>query len=156
MIHHPLWKEFDVFRREMENVIRGLGDFPVEGSPFASWVKEMHQPDIRVHQDKEAVHIEAVIPGVDPDHLALSIEDKTLTLSGEKPGWAGSNDNDKPDEGDVCHHKERTAGAFKREVALPVSVDADQATAEYKHGVLRVTLPKADWHQPKSIHITAA
>ncbi len=154
MIQHAMWKEFDTFRREMENVIQGLGDFPVNGSPFASWAKEMHNPDIRVHQDQDAVHVEAVVPGVDPQYLSLSIEGKTLTLSGEKPSQAQS--NDQPDDDEVCHHKERTAGAFKREVSLPVSVDADQATAEYKHGVLRVTLPKANRHQPKSIHITAA
>ncbi len=154
MIQHTMWKEFDTFRREMENVIRGLGDLPVEGAPFASWARGERHSDIRVHQDQEAVHVEAILPGVDPDHLALSIEDKILTVSGEKPSWAGS--NDPLDEGDVCHHKERSTGAFKREVVLPVSVEADQATAEYKHGVLRVTLPKANRQQAKSIHISAA
>ncbi len=154
MIQNTMWKEFDIFRREMENVLQGLGDLPVNGSPFASWPKGTYHPDIRVQQDQDAVYVEAVVPGVDPDQLSLSIEDKTLVLSGEKPSWHSHQDD--TDDGEVYRHKERTAGAFKREVTLPVSVDADQATAEYKHGVLRVTLPKANRHQPKSIHITAA
>lgn len=155
MIQHAMWKEIDNFRREMENVFQGLSDSPVNGSPFARWTRETHYPDIRVHQDEGAIKVEAVVPGVDPDSLSLSIEDNTVILAGEKPSWAEPQkaSENGSDDGEVFHRKERAEGAFKRSIPLPVKVDADQTTAEYTHGVLRITLPKADRRHPVKIDV---
>ncbi|ETW93143.1 MAG: hypothetical protein ETSY1_40530 [Candidatus Entotheonella factor] len=144
MIQHAIWKELDNVRREMENAMHGWSDFPVNGSPFAHWVRGMGYPNIRVHQDEESVKVEAVIPGVDPDSLALSIEDKTLILSGDKPSWAGS---------EKSEVNGKAEGSFKRSVELPVKVDADQATAEYVHGVLSITMPKAQEAKARKIEV---
>jgi HSP20 family protein len=85
-----MWKAFDNFRREMENMIHGWNEFPVSRVPFTHWAREVYYPKVRVYQDENAVKVEAVIPGVEPETLALSIEDNILILSGDKPGWAGS------------------------------------------------------------------
>jgi HSP20 family protein len=151
-----MWKEFDNFCREVENVFHGWNDMSANESPFAHWAREFYYPHIQVYQDEDAVKVEAAIPGVEPDSLALSIEDNTLILSGDKPRWAGSkqpetNGNDK-DEG--FHRKERPEGSFKRSIALPVKVDADQITAEYVHGVLRITMPKAEAAKARKIEVT--
>ncbi len=156
MIQHTMWKEFDNFCREMENVIQGLSDFPASGSPFAHWAREAHYPNIRVHQDEDAVKVEVVIPGVDPESLALSVEDNTLIVSGEKPRWAGSEKTEENGNDEVLHRKERPEGSFKRSIALPVKVDADRTTAEYVHGVLRITLPKAEVAKARKIEVAVA
>ncbi len=144
MIQHPMWKEFDNFRREMANVIQGLSDVSADGSPFVHWAKESHYPNIRVDQDEDAVRVEAVIPGVDPDSLALSIEEQTLILSGDQPKRGG------PEKTGPNGH---AADTFKRSISLPVKVDADQATASYLHGVLRITMPKAEAARARKIEV---
>lgn len=156
MIQHRMWKEFDNFRRELENVVHGWNDVGANGLPFAHWAREFYYPNIRVYQDEDTVKVEAAIPGVEPESLALSIEDNALILSGNKPRWAGSEKTEVSGDGDdaVYYRKERPEGSFKRSVALPVKVDADQTTAEYVHGVLRITMPKAEAAKAQKIEVT--
>jgi HSP20 family protein len=148
MIQHAMWKEFDKFRRDMENVIHGLSDLPAKGSPFAHWAREAEYPDIRVYQDQDVVTAEAVVPGVDPKSLALSIEDNTLILSGDKPRWAG------PEKTDPNGKGEGNVEVFRRSIPLPVKVDVNQTAAEYVHGVLRITMPKAEAAKARKIEVT--
>ena len=155
MIQHTMWKEIDHFCREMENVMQGLGGWPLKGAPFAGWAKTAYDPDFRVYQDEDAVKVEVDIPGVAPDSLALSVEDNTLIISGDKPGWTGeaktaANDNSRSEGADGQTQPETT---FKRSIELPVKVDADLTTAEYVHGVLRVTLPKAAAAKARKIDV---
>lgn len=146
MIKHAMWKEFENVCREMENVFHGLSEVPGKESRFAHWAKEAYYPDIRIHQDEDVVVAEAVIPGVDPESIALSIEDKTLILSGNKPKWTGAEKQEANGHG----HSENV---FKRSVELPVKVDVDQTTAEYVHGILRITLPKAQAAKARKIEV---
>ena len=156
MIPHKMWKEFDNFRRELENVMQGWNDVGAKGFPFVHAAREFYYPHIRVYQDEDAVKVEAVIPGVEPGSLALSIEDNTLILSGDKPRWGGSEKTEANGDGDDdgCSRKEWPEGSFKRSIALPVKVDADQTTAEYVHGVLRITMPKAATAKARKIEVT--
>jgi HSP20 family protein len=153
MIQHKMWEEFDNFRREMENVIHGWSHFPPNGSPFTHWARDAYNPHIRVYQDEDVVKVEAVIPGVNPESLALTIEDHTLILCGDKPRWAGSKNDGSNGDNDVFHSKERLEGTFKRSIALPVQVDADRTTAEYVHGVLRIAMPRAEATKPRKIEV---
>jgi len=153
MIQHAMWKEFDHFRREIENVMHGLGEWPLKGVPFVHWANGAYDPAIRVSQDDEAVKVEADIPGVKPDSLVLSIEDNTLILSGDKPNWAGSAKTAANGNGEGAQSQERPEDTFKWSIALPVKVDADQATAEYVHGVLRITMPKAAAARARKIEV---
>jgi HSP20 family protein len=89
-------------------------------------------------------------PGIDPASFNLAIVRKVLTLSGEKRRHP---ENVKPE---AFHRSERAVGKFVRTIELPVEVDANQVKAEYKHGLLTVTMPKAAAAKPKQIHITVA
>ena len=71
-----------------------------------------------------------------------------MTISGEKRRHP---ENIKPE---AFHRSERSAGKFVRTVELPVEVNADQVKAEYKHGILVVTLPKAETAKPKQISVS--
>jgi HSP20 family protein len=156
MIQHKIWQEFDNFRRELENVMQGWDDVGANGLPFAQWARELSYPHIRVYQDEDAVKVEAAIPGVEPVSLALSIEDNTLILSGNKLRWAEAQKTEASGDGDdeAGYRKARPEGSFKRSIALPVKVDADQTTAEYVHGVLRITMPKAEAAKARKIEVT--
>jgi HSP20 family protein len=82
-----------------------------------------------------------------PDAINLNVTDGQLTLSGEKPVLG------RDIRADAYHRNERTAGRFVRTIALPSAVDRDNTKAEYRNGILTVTLPKAESAKPKRIEV---
>ncbi len=152
MIQGTMWQELDGFRREMESIFNGLASTSYSTSPLAKIFSESnsYHPDLHVREDDEAVYVEAAVPGVDPQSLDISIEHNTLTLSGEKSRFVESDDTE------VFRRQERSAGQFARTLNLPSEIDPEQVSAECTHGVLRVTLPKAEKAKPKRIIINTA
>ena len=107
-------------------------------------------PLVNLHEDKEALYVEALAPGADPNSLNLSVVRNTLTLTGEKRSVL---DGVKPE---AFHRNERAAGRFVRTIELPVEVDEGGVRADYKNGLLLVTLPKAERAKPRQINIQVA
>jgi HSP20 family protein len=85
---------------------------------------------------------------VDPESINLAVIRNVLTVSGEKRRHP---EDIKPE---ALHRSERAAGKFVRTIELPVEVDADHVKAEYKHGILMMTLPKAETAKPKQISVS--
>jgi HSP20 family protein len=117
----------------------GWGDRPA--SAVALW-----GPPLDVEETDKEVHVRAEIPGVTADDLQLSISGNALVISGEKK------ESQERREGDYVY-QERHFGSFRREVPLPTAVDADDVKAEYKDGVLSVTLKKSQEALPKRIQV---
>ena len=91
-------------------------------------------PAVEVHQDDDKVEITAELPGVREADIDLTVEDGVLTLRGEK----------RTARTDEQHgYSERSYGSFERRIALPANVDEDRCTAEFRDGVLTVTLPRS-------------
>jgi HSP20 family protein len=91
-------------------------------------------------------HIEADLPGVDPDSLDVTVEHGTLTIRADRaPHYA--------DSGQVLS-AERPQGSFTRRLTLGEGVDADNLTASYADGVLHVTIPASPKAQPRRIEVT--
>jgi HSP20 family protein len=88
-------------------------------------------------------------PGIDPKSLDLSVLQGALTIRGEKPGLAQVT-------ADAYHRNERAAGRFTRTIELPLDVDATRVQAEYRHGLLVVTMPKSEAAKPKQIQVSMA
>lgn len=93
--------------------------------------------------------IKAEIPGMNRDAIDITVENFTLTIRGEK-----TTGQDIKDE--QFHRVERSYGAFTRSFALPHTVDANKVQAEYKDGVLTVTLPLREEAKPKQIKVSVA
>jgi HSP20 family protein len=93
-------------------------------------------------------HVTAELPGLVLDNINLEISDGILTLSGEKKTEkeAGEDSN--------YHMMERSYGFFKRSFSLPPSVEEDKIKAEFKKGVLHVSMPKSDKAQQKQRKIS--
>jgi HSP20 family protein len=104
---------------------------------------------VNLHEDEGHLYVEALAPGVDPKTLDLSVAHGTLTIKGEKPGLAQVS-------AEAYHRNERAAGRFTRTLELPVDVDAGRVTADYKNGLLLVTLPKSEAARPKQIPVKVA
>jgi len=101
---------------------------------------------IDVYQDEHSVYILAPIAGVKSNEVDISITDEVVTVRGERtPGH---------DAADERHFtKECYWGPFSRSYVLPIAVNADQAKAVLKDGLLRITIPKDDKVKTKSIKI---
>jgi HSP20 family protein len=103
-------------------------------------------PAVNVWADDQAVHVEVDLPGVDPEKLDISVtEGNRLTVQGERAEVKLPNA--------VWHRQERGHGTFVRELTLPTLVDADKVEARFEHGVLKLTLPKAEAAKPRKIAV---
>ena len=109
----------------------------------ASWY-----PACDVFEDKDAIKIVAEVPGVKPEDVKLSLENNLLTIRGEKRQQA-------EERTERVHRYERSYGQFERTFALPGTVDPENIQATYEHGILTVTLPKAEKARPKEIPVRA-
>jgi HSP20 family protein len=79
--------------------------------------------------------------------LGVSLQDGALVISGERKA-------EKVEDGVEIHRQERFYGKFQRALTLPAPVAADKVKAQYKDGVLTVTLPKAEEAKPKQIDVS--
>ncbi len=111
--------------------------------------KRVMTPALDVYEDKDNVVVETPLVGVDPDEVSIEIEDNILNISGQ------SEHKSEVDEKNY-YRKEVRYGAFHRAVALPKSVKGDQASATYKDGVLKITVPKAEEAKPRKITVKAS
>ncbi len=110
----------------------------------ASWI-----PAVDVYETDQSVVLKAELPGVDPKDVEARVEDGTLYLKGERKF-----ENEVKEEN--YQRVERAYGSFTRTFALPSSVDADKVAAEYKDGVLTLTLPKREEAKPRTIKINVS
>jgi HSP20 family protein len=90
--------------------------------------------------------IKASLPGIKPDDVQITVHGDTLTIRGESK----SADEKK---GEHWHIRERRAGTFQRSLSLGAPVNSDRAEASFEHGVLTLTLPKAEEAKPRQIKI---
>jgi len=100
--------------------------------------------DVEETEDNFTLHVE--VPGVKPEDVDVSIEESVLTIAGSRNFY-----EDKTTEG--FRRVERSFGTFRRSVRLPDRVDPDAVTAEYKDGLLTVTVPKAESAKPRRIQV---
>jgi len=106
-------------------------------------------PAIDVHEDGESIAVTVEVPGVREGDLELHVQDNVLTLRGEKRA-----ETERADEKRNVYYAERQYGRFERSFSLPSYVDAENAQASFRDGVLTVTLPKREQHKTRTIPIT--
>jgi HSP20 family protein len=99
---------------------------------------------------EEAVVI-AAVPGLNPENLEITYSENTLTLSDSVPSAVDSEQG----ENATWYAHELWSGQFQRTVTLPFAVDAEKTEATFEHGIVCVTLPKAEWAKPHKIAIKA-
>jgi HSP20 family protein len=105
------------------------------------------RPAVNVWEVPEAVKVELELPGVKSDQVELSVTGDELSIKVDRP--------DEVPEGTTYHRRERPVGSFARVLRLPVPVDANRVEAEMRHGVLTVSLPKAESARPRKIQVTS-
>ena len=96
-------------------------------------------PRIDVAEDGQSVMLTAELPGVSENDIDVSLVGDQLTIKGEK---RSEHDDKKESEGFTVHRRERSYGAFQRTITIPYQIDPDQVAAQFKDGILKITLPK--------------
>lgn len=143
-------RDFDALRREIERTFEraGTGTTPRWRYAFLPGRGARQYPLVNLYDDGENVYVEALAPGVQPDDFEITVVKNSLTIGGEKPGL-----RDIPQE--RIHRTERAAGRFMRSVELPTEVDPDKINAEYRKGLLMLTLPRAESARPRRVQVQA-
>ncbi len=103
-------------------------------------------PRVEVQDGKDAILLTAELPGVDKDNISVQVEDGVLTVSGEKKQETEVKENG-------FYRSERLYGQFKRSFTLPDVVDPAKIDAEFRNGVLKLTLSKKPEAAPKLINV---
>jgi HSP20 family protein len=103
-------------------------------------------PAIDVFEDKDNVTVRAELPGMTKEQIEVSLHDGSLSISGERKQESKFEDAE-------VYRAERFFGRFQRTVVLPAPVAADKVKAQYKDGILTVTLPKTEEAKPKQIDV---
>jgi HSP20 family protein len=110
---------------------------------------EQITPAIDVHETPDDIVVSAVMPGVKPDDVEITMTGQSLTLRGELKA-------DEEVSRDQYLYRERRYGSFSRSIQLPVRVEGDHAEATFTDGVLKLRIPKAEEVKPRQIRINAA
>jgi len=132
-------KEFDRLFREAFTPGFGEGELSTR-----TWA-----PPVDIFENENNIVLKAELPGVDPKDVEVRVEDNTLYLKGERKF-------EKETEEENYHRIERSYGSFARSFSLPSSIDAEKVGADYKDGLLTLTLPKREEAKPKTIKINVS
>jgi len=138
----PSFGRLSNLRQELDR----LFDAPLSELARASQFLTGANPSLDVYEDKDSFVVKAELPGMKKEDIDVSLHDGTLSISGERKS------EEKLDNAEV-YRAERFFGRFQRAVTLPAAVDAAKIVAQYKDGVLTVTLPKVEEAKPKQIDV---
>lgn len=103
-------------------------------------------PAVDIKESPNAFSIDAELPGMSKDDVKVTVQDGVLSIQGER--------RQEEETGDSRHHRvERVYGSFIRRFTLPENVDENSIQANFKDGVLSLTLTKAEPKEPKAIEV---
>jgi HSP20 family protein len=120
-------------------------------SPVAEMTRTSHllsgwTPVLDFYEDKDNLLVKVELPGMKREDIEVSLHEGSLSISGERKS------EEKHKDADV-YRAERFIGRFQRTVSLPTPVATEKVKAQYKDGVLTITLPKTEEAKPKHIDV---
>ena len=134
---------FDDFRRVQQEMDELFGNWPARSGIRA--VARGTYPPTNVGATGEQVDIYVFAAGIDPKSLDISMQQNLLTLAGERTADAS--------EGAAYYRRERFDGEFRRVLTLPEDVDPNQVSAQYRDGVLHISVKRREAAQPRQIEV---
>ena len=103
-------------------------------------------PAVDIYETEQNLVLKVDLPGINPDDVEVRVENQTLFIRGERKFEKDVKEGN-------YHRVERTYGNFARSFTLPNTVSPESVTAEYKDGILTLTLAKREEAKPKTIKI---
>ena len=141
MLRFHMMSPFDSMQREVEQLLRGFDLDPVVR-------REQRQIDFTIREQDEKYLVEAALPGVDAEKLDINVVDRQLVIKGE---FASA---DLPENVRV-HRQERRSGSFEQSLMLTSKLDTANIAAQYRDGILSISIPRAKEALPRRIEIKA-
>lgn len=143
IIRYDPFRDLRTLQEEVSRLFTGNlpRAFDDEGIARGSW-----SPNVDIYENEDQFVLEAELPGMSREDFDLTVENNVITLRGQRQF-------EKRDETDTYHRVERAYGSFMRSFTLPNTVSADGANADYRNGVLRVTLPKREETKARRIEV---
>ena len=141
----PAFGRLTDLRDEIDRLFEApLAEFARSSRLLSGWT-----PELDVYEDKDSVFVKAELPGMKREEIELSLHDNTLSISGERKAESKHQDAE-------VYRSERFVGRFQRTISLPSPVASDKVKAQYKDGILTVTLPKTEESKPKQINVSVS
>lgn len=137
----------DVFA-ELDRLQRDMQQAFFDVSPSIRGLGRGGYPALNVGGTQQSVEVYAFAPGLDPAKLEVNIERGVLTLAGEREATLRNGD-DKA----AVHINERFNGRFRRVISLPDDIDPGQVDADYREGVLHISIRRRESAMPRRIEI---
>lgn len=141
----PAFGRLSNLREEIDRLFEAplseLGRMP---SVLSGWT-----PAVDLIEDKEHVIVRAELPGMKKEDIEVTLHEGALNIAGERK-------SEKKVEEAGLYRSERFFGRFQRTIALPAPVASDKVKAEYKDGILTITLPKTEEAKPKQIDVSVS
>jgi len=146
LIHWDPFKEMDALQSRLYSLVNRMTPSATssEAVSAAEWA-----PRVDIIEDEKGYLIKADLPEVRKEDLRITVNSGVLSISGERH-------LEKEDKNRRYHRIERAYGAFLRTFAVPEDADPAQVKAEFKDGVLRLTIAKDQEMRPKQINVTIA
>ena len=146
MVRFEPFRDMMTAQRDLDRLLRGafspsFGEGEVSTRTWA--------PPVDIYENGDNLVLKAELPGLSPEDVEIRVQDNTLYLKGERKF-------EKEVEEQSYHRVERSYGTFTRTFSLPNSIDADKVAANYKDGVLTLTMPKKEEAKPKTIKINVS
>ena len=138
LIRYSPFNDFEPGFRALEDTVNRIFAQPTASRP---WV-----PPVDIRETDHELVLKADVPDVKFEDIDVRMENGTLTLKGERKF-----EQDKAEGG--WHRVERSYGSFERVFTLPETVAPEGAKADYKNGVLTITLPKKEVAKPRQIKV---
>ena len=143
VVRDPFWKEFNSLSNRFNRMF-DLAPREENADFLGAW-----SPAVDIYDKGSEVVIHAELPGMKKEDIDVRVENNVLTIRGKK-----ERNEEVKDEG--YFRTERSYGAFSRSFSLPTTVDISKIVAEYKEGVLTLSLPKAEEAKPRQIDVAVS
>jgi HSP20 family protein len=136
--HDPIFNTGLGGLRLFEDAVTRLMSEPRTGRPWS--------PAVDIVETQDALLLKADLPDVKLEDIDVRVENQTLTVSGKRRF-------EKEEKVKGYHRIERSYGDFVRSFTIPQTVDTEKVAADYKNGVLTVSLPKKDAAKPRQVKV---
>ena len=142
LIRYQPFREFDAIQKEMNRLFDSLLSTASEGIDAYAFM-----PCAEMEETDDAIHLRLELPGIDPKELDVQVTTNSVSVSGERRSESRTTK-------DGVTRSEFRYGKFQRVIPLPVQVQNHETKADYKDGILHLTLPKAEKEKNKVFKVT--
>lgn len=141
LIRWQPFREVDLLQQQMNRLFDSLTSTAIDGELGVSFI-----PPVEMDETTEAIQLKLEIPGIDAQDLDVQVTADSVTISGERK------EETKTEEKGM-NRSEFRYGKFRRVIPLSTRIQQNRVEAEYKNGILTLTLPKAEEEKTKVVKV---